>query len=130
MPHYNESFIEKTFRETYERFLNPINKENDILGYDKKFYLEKEYPVKLDNVPYVIDYFEPTSKIAIELDGFNYHEKSKRQTQYEKKRERRLVMNGFKILRFTGSEIKCNPIKVLSEIYSLYCKLANEGSKK
>jgi hypothetical protein len=127
--HYNESFIERIFRETYERFKFPVNKENEIMGFDSKFYLEKEYPVKLNNKVYVIDYFEPTYKIAIELDGFNYHEKNKSQIQKDKQRERNLVMNGFKVLRFTGSEIKCNPIKVLYEIYSLYCNLANGGLK-
>jgi hypothetical protein len=128
--HYNESYIEKTFRETYERFKFPINPENEMLGYDETFYLEQEYPVNINNKIYFIDFYEPTFKIAIELDGYNYHEKDKKQIAKDKKRERDLVSNGFKVLRFTGSEVRKNPIKVLEEIYSLYTKLANSDVKE
>ena len=120
--HYNESFIERLFRESYERFTHPPNSENDLLGYDPNFFLEQEYPIQCGRKTYFADFYEPSCKIVIELDGYNYHEKDKKQIEKDKKRERDLVMSGYKILRFTGGEIRRNPTKVLTEIYSNYCK--------
>ena len=46
---------------------------------------------------------------GIEIDGHEFHEKTKEQATHDKKRERAIVLSGLTILRFTGSEIvrKC-----------------------
>jgi very-short-patch-repair endonuclease len=46
----------------------------------------------------------PLIKVAIELDGHEFH-KSKEQRQSDYQRERYLQRQGWKIIRFTGSEI-------------------------
>ena len=43
--------------------------------------------------------------VAIECDGHNFHEKTKEQAKHDKERDRYLTKKGYKILRFTGSEI-------------------------
>lgn len=57
-------------------------------------------------------------KIAIELDGQRFHSSySQRQKDY--KRERFLLMEGWIIIRFTGSEINKNTAKCMNEVIDL-----------
>jgi very-short-patch-repair endonuclease len=44
-------------------------------------------------------------KIVIECDGHDHHEKTKEQAAHDKKRDRAMQALGFKVFRFTGSEI-------------------------
>jgi very-short-patch-repair endonuclease len=44
-------------------------------------------------------------KIVVECDGHDFHEKTKEQAARDKGRERDLQLAGWKVLRFTGSEI-------------------------
>jgi very-short-patch-repair endonuclease len=41
----------------------------------------------------------------IELDGHEFHERTKEQAQRDKSRDRELTSSGWRVLRFTGSEI-------------------------
>lgn len=69
-------------------------------------------------------------KLGIEIDGHIWHEKTKEQVQYHKKRERFLIANGWKLLRFTGSEVYKDPAKSLDEAIKLGGKLANQWHRK
>ena len=44
-------------------------------------------------------------KFAIECDGHEFHERTKEQAAKDRSRERELVSEGWKVLRFTGSEV-------------------------
>ena len=44
-------------------------------------------------------------QIVVECDGHDFHEKTKEQAIYDKKRDRDLQSLGFRVYRFTGSEI-------------------------
>jgi len=46
-----------------------------------------------------------TRKLIIECDGHDFHEKTKEQAARDKKRDRELQAEGYKIFHFTGSEI-------------------------
>jgi len=56
------------------------------------------------------------TQIAIELDSFAFHEKTKEQFEYEKKRDRDLSTAGWKIIRFSGSEIMRSVGKCVDEV--------------
>jgi very-short-patch-repair endonuclease len=45
------------------------------------------------------------NKIIVECDGHDFHEKSKEQAARDKKRDRDMQLEGWRVLRFTGSEI-------------------------
>lgn len=47
----------------------------------------------------------PGGRIAIELDGHDFHERTKEQARHDKSRDRSLVEDGWVVLRFTGSEV-------------------------
>lgn len=59
---------------------------------------------------------EPGVKIAVECDGHDFHERTKTQAQRDKSRDRQIQAVGFKVLRFTGSEIYRKPIDCAREI--------------
>jgi very-short-patch-repair endonuclease len=44
-------------------------------------------------------------EIVVECDGHDYHERTKEQASYDKARDRELQKLGFKVFRFTGSDI-------------------------
>lgn len=54
--------------------------------------------------------------LAVELDGHDWHERTKEQAARDKKRDRTLVTAGYSVLRFTGSEIFRNPGSCHQEI--------------
>lgn len=56
------------------------------------------------------------SKYVIECDGHDFHEKTKEQAKKDKKRDRDLISLGYKVLRFTGSEIYTNYEDLIGEI--------------
>lgn len=69
---------------------------------------------------------EAIVKLAIEIDGHDFHEKTKEQAGYDKRRDREITMRGYHILRFTGSEIYTNPIKCVQEIMNVLVSLIFE----
>lgn len=57
--------------------------------------------------------------LAIELDGHDFHEKTKEQAAHDKKRERHLVASGWTVLRYTGSEVYADPDGCFAEAMKL-----------
>lgn len=53
--------------------------------------------------------------MVIECDGHDYHERTKEQAARDKKRDRFFASKGYKVLRFTGSEIWADPEAVAEE---------------
>jgi very-short-patch-repair endonuclease len=62
-----------------------------------------------------LDLREPRLMI-VECDGHEYHERTKEQAARDKKRDRYFQSKGYKVLRFTGSEIWADPEGCASEI--------------
>lgn len=56
------------------------------------------------------------TKLAIECDGHAFHEKTKEQATRDRKREREIIAKGYKVLRFTGSEIYKDPASCTREV--------------
>lgn len=54
--------------------------------------------------------------IVVECDGHDFHEKTKAQASHDKKRDRTLQSLGFKVFRFSGSDIYRNPVQCFSEV--------------
>lgn len=67
---------------------------------------------------YRVDFALPDKKIAIELDGHDYH-KTKFQRTHDAQRDRWLYGEGWHVLRFTGSEIYKDIDGCIDEICNL-----------
>ena len=55
-------------------------------------------------------------KVVVECDGHEFHERTKEQAENDKSRDRLLSSRGWKVLRFTGSEIYRDPVGCVNEI--------------
>lgn len=67
---------------------------------------------------YRLDFAIPDKRIAIELDGHEYH-KTKYQRTHDAKRDRWLYGQGWHVLRFTGTELHANLDGCIDEICDL-----------
>lgn len=54
--------------------------------------------------------------LVIECDGHDFHERTKEQARRDKRRDRFLQLKGYRVLRFTGSEIWADAEKCADEI--------------
>ena len=71
--------------------------------------------------PYRVDFVLEAygTEVVIEVDGHEFHEKTKEQASRDKARDRYLVAQGHVILRFTGSEVWANPFKCAQEAFAV-----------
>jgi len=95
--------------------------------------LNPQTPIETDRGVFTIDFIVMNEHgdnkkpiFAIELDGHDFHEKSKLQVESDKKRERAIIRKGIKVLRFSGSEIVKNARGCIKEIEE-YLKSENNG---
>ncbi len=93
--------------------------ENILWGYlrrkqllDIKFLRQKPFG------QYILDFYAPQIKLAIELDGGQHYEESNRQN--DQLRDGTLARNGIITLRYSNHEINSNLKHVLEDIY---CKI-------
>jgi len=64
--------------------------------------------------PYIVDFYCPAIKLAIELDGGQHNEHAKR--LYDTTRSDYLKGNGICVLRFWNNEVLCDMQNVLSKL--------------
>jgi len=65
--------------------------------------------------PYCVDAAFPEQKIAIEIDGFAFHTDAE-VFQYDRDRQNYLILNGWRILRFTWRDLVEHPERVIAEV--------------
>ena len=73
---------------------------------------------------YRLDFAWPDRKVAVEVDGHDYH-KTKEQRSYDAKRDRELTKLGWTTLRFTGSDVHKDADAVADEVVQIL--LASTG---
>ncbi len=54
-------------------------------------------------------------RLVVELDGHEFHQRTKDQVSRDKKRDRAIVTRGWRVIRFTGSEIWDEPVRYFLE---------------
>jgi very-short-patch-repair endonuclease len=54
--------------------------------------------------------------LVVEVDGHDFHERTKAQAAKDRSRDRWMAQNGYEVMRFTGSEVYANPFKCALEI--------------
>lgn len=77
---------------------------------------------KINNSLYRVDFAIATSvlgeprRVIVECDGHDFHERTKEQAAYDKKRDRDFLAYGYTVLRFTGTEIYKNARECAQEV--------------
>lgn len=75
--------------------------------------------------PYMADFFilghaqAADRSVVLEVDGHEFHEKTKQQAEHDKKRDRAFAAAGYTTLRFTGSEVFRDPVGCAKEAVDL-----------
>lgn len=94
---------------------NPTQAEAFLWGYLKHSKLEdKKFRRQASISSYIVDFYCPTEKLIVELDGeVHFEEEAKK---YDEKRTKYLESLGLKVIRFENQEVIYNLDKVLKEI--------------
>ena len=58
---------------------------------------------------------KPLKEIVVELDGHAFHDRDAAQRSYEKRRDRFLQKQGYKVFHYTGSDVVTDPFGVAIE---------------
>ena len=69
------------------------------------------YPVS----GYVVDVAFPKQRVAIEVDGWAFHSDQKT-FHNDRKRQNRIALSGWQVLRFTWLDLTEHPQRVIAEI--------------
>jgi very-short-patch-repair endonuclease len=102
--------------------VNYLDINGDPISADGQAYGVHFFPqLKLDKYradfsAYYHEHGKKNPNWIIECDGHDFHERTKQERQYEKQRDRFFTVRGYKILRFTGSEIVRDPCDVAAEV--------------
>jgi very-short-patch-repair endonuclease len=77
-----------------------------------KVVLEPQSPIEVGTGTFFLDFLVRSTvsggeelRVGIEIDGHEFHEKSKEQATRDRRRERQIVESGITLLRFSGSEV-------------------------
>ncbi len=65
-------------------------------------------------------------KIAIECDGFQFHDRDSKQFEYEKKRERALQNAGWKVFHFAGAEVIREPETCVMQVWNYLSRVRSD----
>lgn len=113
-----ESPIERLFLATYE-FMARAHAFPE--GKDLTIRLEQQVTrgnYRLDFLCSVLDPAGERKYLAVELDGHDFHERTKEQAARDKKRDRMILSADIPTMRFTGSEVWGNPFACVEEVVS------------
>jgi hypothetical protein len=64
--------------------------------------------------------------MVIECDGHDFHERTKQQAAHDRMRDRWFTARGYKVMRFTGSEIFRDASKCAREVHAMVEAWADE----
>lgn len=78
---------------------------------------EAQAPIEGYRIDFVFRSLERA--VAVECDGHDFHERTKAQARRDRSRDRRLQELGFKVFRFTGSEIYHDPMACAVQITTM-----------
>lgn len=68
--------------------------------------------------------------LAIECDGFDFHDRTPQQASYDRARDRELVRFGATVIRFTGSEIYRDVEQCAKEVRATWNAIEERESRK
>lgn len=107
-----------TLQRTYEYALEP---QLDVVVGDERFRLdfivERAGSILKDGA---------ILKLAIELDGHEFHERTKEQVELRNRRDRLLTAAGWRLLHFSGSEFHRDPFRCVEETWRAAAMRARE----
>ncbi len=68
-------------------------------------------------------------RVVIECDGHDFHERTKEQARHDRRRDRRMTAAGYRVLRFTGSEIYADAFACADEVLAQLIRLEHHEGR-
>ena len=98
----------------------------------------RRYRIDIEVVPIVAErsrferlrtagYVRP--RIAIELDGHEFHERTREQVAYRNERDRSLQQAGWRVMHYSGAELVRDPMKVIQEVLDVCHRIDEEADE-
>lgn len=99
---------------------------------DQWFFVLKQAQVGAYRADFVIGLveFPDAQRIVIECDGHDYHERTKEQASHDRKRDRYMQSAGYKVFRFTGSDLFRDAIACAEEVVMELFGIHHRASEK
>lgn len=79
--------------------------------------IRTQFPILDYRADFTVTMGDMTKTLVIECDGHDFHERTKEQAARDRKRDRDMTGSGYRVIRFTGSEIWRNPWDCAFEVY-------------
>jgi very-short-patch-repair endonuclease len=97
--------------------------------FPRALWLREQVTVERFRVDFMVvfgDEGDAGPRVAVELDGHEFHDKDKKQRSYEKARDRFLMKAGYTVFHYTGSDVVSDPVRVATEVL-LFCGALERG---
>lgn len=103
-------------------FIEEITPQKEIIINGRK--IKPDFVIDFSRKNIKNEYIYPIFKdlkYVIEIDGFEYHSK-KQQLNYDYERENLLKLNGYNVIRFTGSQVYRKPYNCVNDLITIVLK--------
>lgn len=102
--------------------------DGDVDAMQFEFVLQCQKKIGRHRVDFMASWSYPeyTTKIIVECDGHNFHERTKDQAQRDRAKDRDWQNSGYRVFRFTGSEIYRDAFKCATEVFDALELIAEE----
>jgi hypothetical protein len=91
-----------------QKIIKPFSYGNTYRA-DLYFYISRFRPFRQEAFPEL-------ARLIVEVDGHDFHDRTKHQASYDRKRDRDLTLTGYRVIRFTGSDVYNNPLQCVEDI--------------
>lgn len=97
-----------------------IVKKGDSGSSERKWFIEPQVEIMTYRADFVVGAWPRVERqqIVVECDGHEFHEKTKAQAEHDRRRDRAMQARGYKVFRFTGSEIHRDAFRCAGEVWN------------
>lgn len=102
----------------------------DNPDYPERYLVQPQFRVGRYRCDFLITmkWNEYQTSVVVEIDGHEFHEKTKQQVSKDKARERSIVSSGYRVLRFSGSDVFNNALPCADEVFALLGALMTKAT--
>jgi very-short-patch-repair endonuclease len=72
----------------------------------------------------------PDVSLGVEIDGYEWHDKTKEQAARDKRRDRELLLAGLPTIHFAGTEVYSNAMQTVEDTVKIFSSMIFEGVYK
>lgn len=122
------SLIESPIEAAFWIWWRALHNIDEMLRVGHSLDLQPQVDVETsDGSRYRLDFAVVEYRVAIELDGHDFHERTKEQVAHRNTRDRKLQADGWTVLHISGSEMFRDPLNSVEAVYSICCEKVKES---